>query len=832
MGKKKAKEPEPPAKDEFDPLQIVSKSPGTVVLMLDSQEETVLQAACEALYKFSEKCEENRQTLLNLGVLERLLKHILSEDKIIKRNSIMCLGTLSQNVNVRKILRKLNCIESLIILLRPEEEALCHEFASLALTMLAGKFGNKVEIFEKHGLESLIRLLTSTDCDIQKNAVECISLLVEDYQSRIAIKKLNGFEPLLALLDSQYAIIQDLALSTLLNCSYEAENREELRQLEGLQKIINFIGIKEYDDLHVKAIQVLSNCMQDIESMKIIQSSGSLQKMLKFASESVLPEVQQHAAKSLAIAAQREETRKILHEQECEKTLISLLANESSMVQAAASEALAVMSESLIIREEIGKLDGIPYLVSLLKAEDAEVRHFSSLALANLSSSTSNASILMEKGGAEALVRLLNDSKPRTQVNASVCLTNLARNESWRMEIHNYGIIPNLVNALDSSNPSVQCKIAMTVASFLCDVKAKTQFREEGGLVALVNYLSSNVSDVRRAASWAMVVCGSDPAIATELTTLGAMEQLQTIALSGSRKSGFSDVALTRLLDCNLPAKYSMQGYLSSSNITGHGFFDRGKIRPEDKILTLEELSRVPLNTSRPVFYVNFTINESTSSPKAEVEVLTVRSSEKLTKTSKLTLKETKRSKSQAQFEKTAESCEEGWKTPDSMQNPEESLPWQPPSDPNLPYYISTMKERLTSLSSLEEQIAQLARFVSETMGGSCEKNWLQSFNYELHISNLKKEFNSNLIPIGCVKAGIYYHRALLFKVLADCLCIPCSLVRGEYNRAWNEVMICLESQKNDKIVYPSRTYIVDLMHEPGTLMAANSPEADGYKRL
>lgn len=56
-------------------------------------------------------------------------------------------------------------------------------------------------------------------------------------------------------------------------------------------------------------------------------------------------------------------------------------------------------------------------------------------------------------------------------------------------------------------------------------------------------------------------------------------------------------------------------------------------------------------------------------------------------------------------------------------------------------------------------------RFVSETMGGSCEKNWLQSFNYELHISNLKKEFNSNLIPIGCVKAGIYYHRALLFKV-------------------------------------------------------------------
>lgn len=35
-----------------------------------------------------------------------------------------------------------------------------------------GKFGNKVEIFEKHGLESLIRLLTSTDCDIQVNNLQ------------------------------------------------------------------------------------------------------------------------------------------------------------------------------------------------------------------------------------------------------------------------------------------------------------------------------------------------------------------------------------------------------------------------------------------------------------------------------------------------------------------------------------------------------------------------------------------------------------------------------------------------------------------------------------
>ena len=42
---------------QFDPLELVSKKPHTVVLMLDSPEEHVLQSACEALYKFAEKCK-------------------------------------------------------------------------------------------------------------------------------------------------------------------------------------------------------------------------------------------------------------------------------------------------------------------------------------------------------------------------------------------------------------------------------------------------------------------------------------------------------------------------------------------------------------------------------------------------------------------------------------------------------------------------------------------------------------------------------------------------------------------------------------------------------
>lgn len=49
---------------QFDPLDIVSKKPHTVVLMLDSPEEHVLQSACEALYKFAEKCKLDSLSLI------------------------------------------------------------------------------------------------------------------------------------------------------------------------------------------------------------------------------------------------------------------------------------------------------------------------------------------------------------------------------------------------------------------------------------------------------------------------------------------------------------------------------------------------------------------------------------------------------------------------------------------------------------------------------------------------------------------------------------------------------------------------------------------------
>ena len=74
---------------------VESRQAQTVVLMLNSAEEDVLAKACEAIYKFVDKCDENRITLLNLGAIDGLLKLVQHEDKIVRRNACMCLGVMA-----------------------------------------------------------------------------------------------------------------------------------------------------------------------------------------------------------------------------------------------------------------------------------------------------------------------------------------------------------------------------------------------------------------------------------------------------------------------------------------------------------------------------------------------------------------------------------------------------------------------------------------------------------------------------------------------------------------------------------------------------------------
>ncbi|KFV06115.1 Armadillo repeat-containing protein 3 [Tauraco erythrolophus] len=830
MGKKVKKEVEPPPKHVFDPLLIESKTAATVVLMLSSPEEEVLAKACYALYKFASKGDENKMTLLGLGAVERLYKLITHENPIVRRNAVMVFGIMASNDDVKKLLRELDVTNSLISQLAPEEDVVIHEFATLCLAHMAVEYTTKVQIFEQGGLEPLIALLSSPDPDVKKNSVECIYLLVQDFQSRAAVRELNVIPPLLELLKSEYSVIQLLALKTLEVISKDRETRIILGENKGLDCLLKILENNEFSDLHVETLAVLGNCLEDVHTLQLIQQAGGLKKLLSFVGVSTVPDIQKNAAKAITKAAYDCENRKILNEEEVEKCLIKLLEIDSDGVKVAASQAISAMCENLASKRAFG-LQGIPQLVQLLSSDNEEVKEAAVTALANLTAgSPSNASAVAQAEGIEPLVNTLNAQRDGSIANAATALTNLALQEPFRVNIQSRGIMSALAEPLRSANSQVQSRAAFTVAVFSCDADARTELRNAGGLGPLVELLHSKNKEVRRNACWAVLVCASDELTAVELCRLGALDILEEINLSIVRKNNFSEVALEKLLDNNLSQKYSRMGYLSSSNIITDGFYDCGQIKPGVKFLSLEELSMQELTDHRAIIFINAKPQEearSTNIPYILVDFMLfiIKRKDFAYLSSKIMYIVFIVRKGKGKTE------EEKLKVQDEINL--ENSHWLPPPDFILLDYINDASKTILPLATAREQVVALAQFVADKMGGPIERDKLHDFSWELHISEIAFELKCNIMPIGKVKKGTFYHRALLFKVIADRIGIGCSLVRGEYNRAWNEVKLVEDSPQGiTGLLLPPQEHIVDLMFEPGLLMKQGSAEAERYKRI
>ncbi|XP_004648106.1 armadillo repeat-containing protein 3-like [Octodon degus] len=580
MDKKIKKEVKPPPKDVFDPLTIESKKAATVVLMLNSPEEEVLVKACEAIYKFALKGEKNKATLLELGAVEPLTRLLTHEDKIVRRNATRVFVILTSNSDVRKLLRKLDVMNSVIARLTPEEDVVIHEFASLCLANMSIEFTGKVQVYEHGALEPLIRLLRNPDPDVKKNSIESIYNLAQDFECRTALQELNAIPPVLDLLKSEYPIIQLLALKTLDVMTKRKKSQTMLRDNQGLDQLIKILETKDLDDLHIEALSVVANCLEDMDSMVLIQRTEALRKLLAFAESSTVPDIQKNAAKAIAKAAYYSENRKLSHEQEVERCLVSLLDLESDGTKIAASQVISAMCENTGSKEFFNT-QGIPEMVHLLRSDNEEVREAAGLAVANLTTCS--------------------------PVNAK----------------------------------------------------------------------------------------------------------------------------------------------------KGRGKKEEEKMREEEEVLTIPKLA-------------------GEGGPEKE---------------------------------------------------------WYPPPDPGFCTYVYEVTKSILPMTNIKEQIEALAKYVAEKMGGKIPKDKIPDFSWELHISEPKFQLTSNVIPIGYIKKGIFYHQALLFKALADRIGVGCSLVRGEYGHAWNEVKLLDLSQKGVTGCLPAPdTYIVDLMFNLRELLEVGSKEANIYQ--
>ncbi|XP_068634110.1 serine/threonine-protein kinase EDR1 isoform X2 [Aristolochia californica] len=119
----------------------------------------------------------------------------------------------------------------------------------------------------------------------------------------------------------------------------------------------------------------------------------------------------------------------------------------------------------------------------------------------------------------------------------------------------------------------------------------------------------------------------------------------------------------------------------------------------------------------------------------------------------------------------------------------------------------------VTQVSILVQRIADL---VTEHMGGPVRDandvlaRWME------RSTDLRSSLHTSVLPIGCLNVGLSRHRALLFKVLADRVGLPCKLVKGSHYTGIDDDAVNIIKSDNE------REFLVDLMAAPGTLIPAD----------
>ncbi|XP_062023117.1 probable serine/threonine-protein kinase SIS8 isoform X2 [Rosa rugosa] len=86
---------------------------------------------------------------------------------------------------------------------------------------------------------------------------------------------------------------------------------------------------------------------------------------------------------------------------------------------------------------------------------------------------------------------------------------------------------------------------------------------------------------------------------------------------------------------------------------------------------------------------------------------------------------------------------------------------------------------------------------------------------WKIRRHELRSSMNTIILPLGKIDVGHSRHRALLFKVLADKINLPCMLVKGSYYTGTDDGAVNLI--KIDSGI--GSEYIIDLMGASGTLI-------------
>ncbi|RDX64846.1 Serine/threonine-protein kinase CTR1, partial [Mucuna pruriens] len=139
-------------------------------------------------------------------------------------------------------------------------------------------------------------------------------------------------------------------------------------------------------------------------------------------------------------------------------------------------------------------------------------------------------------------------------------------------------------------------------------------------------------------------------------------------------------------------------------------------------------------------------------------------------------------------------------------------------SDPSLKELQSKVHDISCGCITTADVVDQLAKLVCNCMGGLASVSEDDLFpKWRNCINDLRDCLGSIVVPIGSLSTGLCRQRAVLFKVLADTIDLPCRIAKGCKYCSRNDASSCLVRFGLD------REYMVDLIAKPGCLCEPDS---------
>eukprot|EP00116_Pleurobrachia_bachei_P001293 sb/3461555/ len=547
---------------------------------------------------------------------------------------------------------------------RPEETVMSHEHTTKCLLTIADQFQTKADILEEGGIESLVALISNPDPLVLQNTLLVLELLSQDYECRIALNQANVVAPLLEAVKSEYPAIQGLVLKVLYLVCQEECVRVAMGEANGLETLLAFLKDEEMKDLHkgkqpirtrylghVTGYQPISDqrfsyfqiCDQcswgvyvgsepagcdegqwnlipihftfispltsnTLHQTRLPEDLPPIHTTDEIVSNTPTP-TQLNALRAIGACCQVGDNAKILHDSEIETTILSVLGSESSEVLAQACYTVSVLVNNPLCKETLAKIGVIQALMGLIGNDDEKVQEMSALSLANLSLCNRMVCLdILHDEHMPTMVEALESSQnPRVLTYLSHVIFNIVKFEPLREELVGYNVVQSLAASLTYRDADVCISVCKALAALVADESAREALLKTNGLGSLVTLLKEATNkEVLRKAAWTVGICVADEGMARELNKNGALRTLMDFVNNNTQGvSNLAVIALEKLLQYDLAAKYWHLGNLSQTDVIRDGFYDTGAHKPGEDFRSLKYLLDKSVDNKRPVLFIS-----------------------------------------------------------------------------------------------------------------------------------------------------------------------------------------------------------------------------------